>query len=197
MYDPDSDETFLDFNDVDKVMASINARRDITQIVKPSTYLTEVNTTDWQDDIEKELTASQSKVLKVDGMIPLDKYPNGEFGIRWCNMKHVFKLLYAHISGISGLNSKGTQSKIRADSFPKVVTNNAKTGIDSVSHRDKLNHRIEAMRQKDKRLNSEETILQTAPTLENRKKAAIFDDKKKSNRLSLKHKTLNTFLPGY
>lgn len=196
MYDPDSDETYLDMNDIATVMKSKNARMAATQIVKQSTYLTEVNVPDWQNEIEKELSEQQCKDLKIDNMIPLDKYPNGEFGIRWCNIKYVVKQLMDYIINDTHQSTTGKPHDGKhavKDGLPCV---SGKTAIESVSHRDNLNGRIDAMRKRDNKLSSDKILLQTAPTFDDgRKTASKTLGKKKSDRISLKHKTMNNFLP--
>lgn len=163
MYNPDSDETFLDLNDPEKVWKLMKQDQAPAQTIKSTTYLTEVNIPDWEDQLEKEFTEYEAKEVGIEKYIPLDKFSTGEFGIRWCNLKYVFRMLHAmikaHLEAKPQLVVRRDGSKLQKQSLPQV----SRAGIDGVTMRDNLNGKIESRRHKDRSLLSETDILQTAP----------------------------------
>lgn len=186
MYNPDSDETFLDLTDPDKVWKLMKNDQMAAQTIKSTTYLTEVNIPDWEDQLEKDFTEFQAKEVGIEKYIPLDKFSTGEFGVRWCNIKYVFKMLYSMVK--THLEGSKPAVVIKKDKFQKQsLPTVGKTTIDGISFRDNLNGKIESRRHKDRSLLSEVDILLTNPD------QRPGGGSQKPPRLSLRHTAANFY----
>ena len=130
MYDPSTNETYLDMSDPAKIDQMLRENQRARRNFARGTYLTDINDHDISEalnEVEEEVGAEPDS--KRDSLVPLDQFESGELGIRIANLKFVIKkindVIYrkrstatkstqthcSNLPGIPGKNNTATHSK--------------------------------------------------------------------------------------
>lgn len=130
VYDPASNETFLDMSDPTKLDQILRENQIARRTFGKGTYLTEIKEDDITEILEEIDDCMPDQKPREDRMIPLEAFENGELGIKLENLKFVIKNIHLMMKNILRQTfSKSTQTANNLTYFPELGNKKSANGV--------------------------------------------------------------------
>ena len=124
MYDPSTNETYLDMSDPAKIEQILRENQKARKNFARGTYLTDIQDHDISEALnEAEEEAAADPESKQGSLVPLEQFDSGELGIKLSNLKFLIKKIHDVIHRKKQLASKSTQTQ--ASRLPGILGKNA------------------------------------------------------------------------